>query len=203
VTIVRIARRVLAPASVRCALCKLPAEDEQSPPGVVHFEVRYNGDDGMPKNPLSALTRRKYVCDSCIDAVVTLRKPAEAVETTGTIDTDPATLVRAYRRATAAAAGRNLCSACALDPDPRGPSACAACRELNRKGPLFPDLSDVHVDRIARGLYRAYASEGCEPLQAFDVRTQYEYNSQPVIDKWRALAREAIRHGAVIPEEIS
>jgi hypothetical protein len=44
-----------------------------------------------------------------------------------------------------------LCSACRLDPDPRGPSACAACRELN-------DPRIIHVnaerDRCQRELVR-------------------------------------------------
>jgi hypothetical protein len=72
VPIVRIARRVIAPSGIRCVLCKLYADDDESPPGVVSFEVRYNGDDGRrddgrPENPLCALTRCKYVCDDCIE----------------------------------------------------------------------------------------------------------------------------------------
>jgi hypothetical protein len=69
VVIVREARRVMAPACIRCVLCKLYAGDNERPPGVVHFEVKYNGDDGLPENPLCALTRRKYICDECIDTI--------------------------------------------------------------------------------------------------------------------------------------
>jgi len=144
-----------------------------------------------------------------------------------------------------------LCSKCALDPDPRGPSACHDCREINtprgvpveavqraaglyraiqdhvaaiRVGDLHalaltelaldgavsmyrqpdgPDMSDAHVDRIARRLYRAFddASRGKEPLHDFDVMAQCAYEGRPVIDNWRALARAAIQIGAVIPEE--
>lgn len=70
VTIVREARRVIAPVGIRCVLCKLYADDDGSPPAVVRFEVHYNGVAGLPENPLCALTRRKYVCDEC---VVTIR----------------------------------------------------------------------------------------------------------------------------------
>jgi hypothetical protein len=157
VTIVRSARRVLAPASVRCGLCKLNASDDESPPSVVHFEVRYNGDDGMPENPLCALTRRKYICDSCI-VVVAATKPVEA-KTPRVADTTDPEIAAAARRAIAAVArpyqtaALKTCPVCTRDPDPRGPSACAACRELNRKGPLFPDLSDAHVVRVERALF--------------------------------------------------
>jgi hypothetical protein len=74
VSIVRVARRVISPGGIRCVLCKLYASDDEAPPGVESFEVRYNGDDGWrdegrPENPLCALTRRKYVCDDCIEAL--------------------------------------------------------------------------------------------------------------------------------------
>jgi hypothetical protein len=86
------------------------------------------------------------------------------------------------------------CSECTRDPDPRGPSACAACRELNRGAPHFPDLSDAHVDRVARHLFRAFddVNQGREPLHDFDVMDERQLN-------WRALAREAIRLGALLP----
>lgn len=113
-----------------------------------------------------------------------------------------------------------LCPACTRDPDPRGPSACYMCRELkyvaacagdhpvlgeralNRLLPA-PDLSGAHVDRVARRLFRAFddANQGHEPLHDFDVMAQCEYEDRPVIDNWRALAREAIRLGAVITVE--
>lgn len=66
------------------------------------------------------------------------------------------------------------------------------------------DLSDAHVDRVARRLFRAFddASEGREPPHDYDVMAQCEYEGQPVVDNWIALAREAIRRGAVVPEEI-
>lgn len=51
---------------LRCVLCKLYARADE---GVVSFEVRYTGDDGVPLNPLCALTRRKYVCDDCVAAL--------------------------------------------------------------------------------------------------------------------------------------
>ena len=73
-TIIRDVRRVIAPASIRCVLCKLYAS---SPPGVVRFEVRYNGKGLMPENPLCALTRCKYVCDACIEVIRTLRAAKE------------------------------------------------------------------------------------------------------------------------------
>ena len=64
------------------------------------------------------------------------------------------------------------------------------------------DFSDAHVDRVARRLYRAFddASQGREPLHDFDVMAQCEYEGRPVIDNWRALAREAIQLGAVVAE---
>jgi len=76
----------------------------------------------------------------------------------------------------------NLCPACALDPRPA------------------PDLADAHVDRVARRLYRAFddANQGREPLHDFDVMAQCEYEGRPVVDNWRALAREAIRLGAIV-----
>ena len=67
VTILRDVRRVHAPVGIRCVLCKLFAGDGDSPPS--GFEVKYNGDDVMPENPLRALTRREYICDDCIDAI--------------------------------------------------------------------------------------------------------------------------------------
>jgi hypothetical protein len=85
------------------------------------------------------------------------------------------------------------CPACTLDPDPRGPSACFDCRELNRLRPPL-DLSDAHVDRVARRLFRAFA------LHDFDVMTACEYDGRPVVDNWRTLAREAIQLGAVVEE---
>jgi hypothetical protein len=147
------------------------------------------------------------------------------------------------------------CAACKIDPDPRGPSACYECREINawrglpghleaaqrvaglyravedhvaaiRSGdghdvlltelalrggiaaylrPDGTDLSDAHVDRVARKLYRAFddASAGKEPLHDFDVMAQCEYDGHPVIESWRALAREAIRLGTVVePEDV-
>ena len=45
------------------------------------------------------------------------------------------------------------------------------------------------------------ASEGREPSHDFDVMAECEYEGQPVVDNWIALAREAIRLGAVVPEE--
>ena len=120
-----------------------------------------------------------------------------------------------------------LCPACTLDPDPRGlPSACFDCRELNRVLAAIPatvhveqlgsmgtrfarpvhDLSDVHVDRVARRLFRAFdnANKGREPLHDFDVMAQCEYDGRQVIDNWRALALEAILLGAVVTaEEVS
>ena len=73
------------------------------------------------------------------------------------------------------------CPACERDPDPRGPSACAACRELNTRPD--PDLSDAHVDRVAHHLFRTFddASGGRAPLD---------------FEHWCTLAREAIRIGA-------
>jgi hypothetical protein len=69
--------------------------------------------------------------------------------------------------------------------------------------PDGPDLSDAHVDRVARRLYRAFddASEGHEPLHDFDVMAECEYDGQPVIDKWRALARAAIQIGAIVEQD--
>ncbi len=62
------------------------------------------------------------------------------------------------------------------------------------------DLSDEHVDRVARVLYRAFddVNKGYEPLHDFDVMAQCEYEGRPVIDNWRALAREAIKRGASV-----
>jgi hypothetical protein len=140
------------------------------------------------------------------------------------------------------------CPACSRDPDPREPSACHACREINaqvdaeRIGGLYraiedhvaairsrdahdvllteivlegaiaayvamympddPDLSDAHVDRVARRLYRAFddARQGHEPLHDFDVMGQCQFDGRLVIINWRALAREAIRLGTVVEE---
>jgi len=67
------------------------------------------------------------------------------------------------------------------------------------------DLSAAHVDRVARRLYRAFddAHRGREPLHDFDVMAECEYEDRHVIDNWHALAREAIRFGAVVaPEEV-
>lgn len=66
-----------------------------------------------------------------------------------------------------------------------------------------PDLSDAHVDRVARKLFRAFddANEGLEPLHDFDVMSQCEHQGHAVVANWRALAREAIRHGAVTAED--
>jgi hypothetical protein len=91
-----------------------------------------------------------------------------------------------------------ICPACAIDPDPRGWSACASCRELNRGAPIFPDLSDAHVDRVARHLFRAFddVNRGREPLHDFDVLTE-----DGRLPHWYALAREAIRLGALLPED--
>jgi hypothetical protein len=77
------------------------------------------------------------------------------------------------------------CPACTNDPDPRGPSACHACRELNLARRV-PDLSDAHVARVAHHFFRTFddASAGRAPLHDFE--------------HWRALAREAIRIGAVV-----
>lgn len=74
-----------------------------------------------------------------------------------------------------------------------GPSACFDCRELN-----VPDLSDAHVDRVARHLFRAFddVNIGREPLHDFDVMVECARG-----DHWYALAREAIRLGAVVPVE--
>jgi hypothetical protein len=87
------------------------------------------------------------------------------------------------------------CPACTRDPDPRGPSACGACRELNRGASHFPDLSDAHVDRVARHLFRAFddVNQGREPLHDFDVLEE-----DGRLTHWLALAREAIRRGAVV-----
>lgn len=67
-----------------------------------------------------------------------------------------------------------------------------------------PDLSEAHVDRVARRLYRAFddANRGARPLHDFDTMAQRVYESRPVIDNWRALAREAIRLGANVLEGI-
>lgn len=63
-----------------------------------------------------------------------------------------------------------------------------------------PDLSDAHVARVARRLFRAFddANKGREPLHDFDVMAECEYEGRAVIDNWRALARESIRLGAVV-----
>jgi hypothetical protein len=106
--------------------------------------------------------------------------------------------------------GDNLCPACIADPDPRGPSACHACRELTHACTLTAlrgldldlgvptyartlDLSDAHVDRVARRLFRAFddASRDKEDMHDFD------YEGEKVI-KWLALAREAIVLGVLI-----
>lgn len=65
-----------------------------------------------------------------------------------------------------------------------------------------PDLSSAHVDRVARRLFRAFddVNQGHEPLHDFDVMAECEYDDRLVVDKWRALAREAIRLGAVVEE---
>lgn len=100
-----------------------------------------------------------------------------------------------------------LCFACTRDPDPRGPSACFDCRELNRLSELEKrslsdrparDLSAAHVNRVALRLFRAFdaTSPGRELLHDFDVTAQCEY------ENWRSLAREAIRLGAVVPEHV-
>ena len=73
------------------------------------------------------------------------------------------------------------CPACTRDPDPRGPSACAACRELDRAKPAL-DLSDAHVDRVMRRLY-------------YDVMAARDSNN------WRALAVAAIQLGVIIPAD--
>lgn len=92
------------------------------------------------------------------------------------------------------------CPACTRDPE--ACFDCFDCRELNR--PRFvPDLSDAHVDRVARRLFRAFddASRGREPLHDFDVMAECEYEGRPIVDNWRALAREAIQLGAVVRVE--
>ena len=43
-----------------------------------------------------------------------------------------------------------VCPDCERDPDPRGPSACFFCRELNRG-----DVPSPHVPWHVAGLYRA------------------------------------------------
>jgi hypothetical protein len=79
---------------------------------------------------------------------------------------------------------------------------CFDCRERDRDRPAL-NLSDAHVDRVARRLFRAFddANRGREPLHDFDVMTKCEYEGRPVIDNWRALAREAIQLGAVVAVE--
>jgi hypothetical protein len=65
-------------------------------------------------------------------------------------------------------------------------TTCPACG-----APHYPDLSDAHVDRVARHLFRAFdaVNEGREPLHDFDVLDEHR-------PRWLALAREAIRLGA-------
>ncbi len=69
-------------------------------------------------------------------------------------------------------------------------------KELNQ--PRAPDLSDAHVDRMARHLFRAFddVNIGHEPLHDFDVVDECGRGNH-----WRALAREAIRLGAIVPIE--
>ena len=135
------------------------------------------------------------------------------------------------------------CRFCTRDPDPRGPSVCFYCRELNAPrvpSPRIPqhvaglaravdehvvalrcespdvymtelalggavfmycvveeldeqavvsrDLSDTHVDRVMLRLIRAFDAESVG-------------RETPHMDGWRALAREAIRIGAVAVDE--
>ena len=42
--------------------------------------------------------------------------------------------------------GSPICPSCAIDPDPRGPSACAACRELSHS--CFKSRENVRVHEI-------------------------------------------------------
>ena len=44
-----------------------------------------------------------------------------------------------------------LCSDCERDPDPRGPSACAACREINATR-IMPRQIPQHVAGLARAV---------------------------------------------------
>jgi hypothetical protein len=61
-----------------------------------------------------------------------------------------------------------------------------------------PDLSDVHVDRVARQLFRAFETmnNDLEPPHDFDVMIECERGKH-----WRILACEAIRLGAVVASD--
>lgn len=65
------------------------------------------------------------------------------------------------------------------------------------------DLSEAHVDRVARRLFRAFddVNQGHEPLHDFDVVAESEYAGRPAVENWCALARAAIRLGAVVAVE--
>lgn len=85
----------------------------------------------------------------------------------------------------------------------RGDEHDVALTELALRGgiaaylrPNGPDLSDAHVDRVARRLCRAFddANRGKETPRDVAVLTQSAYH-------WRALAREAIQLGAIAEEE--
>lgn len=68
VTIVRTLKRLACHTS-KCALCKLFLNNAD-PYGFAEFTVQYNGTGIMPENPLCALTRRKPLCDACIQVIV-------------------------------------------------------------------------------------------------------------------------------------
>jgi hypothetical protein len=109
------------------------------------------------------------------------------------------------------------CPACTSDPDPRGPSACHACRELNREFeavalapliPILPRLVSVHavddrlyiVDeaRLVPDLSDAHVDRVAHHLfRTFDDASA---GRAPLHDfeHWRVLAREAIQIGAVV-----
>lgn len=74
--IVRDVARIIGPVGVRCALCKLYIDEAATArserpgaPGALNIEIRYNGDEVCPENPLCALTRRKFICDECAIAI--------------------------------------------------------------------------------------------------------------------------------------
>jgi hypothetical protein len=80
--------------------------------------------------------------------------------------------------------------------------AVAIYREAER-AEKEPDLSDAHVDRVARQLYRTFdAKNRAEDPQHDFTRMLREYVVwRPIVEQWRAVAREAIRLGAVIAVE--
>lgn len=116
------------------------------------------------------------------------------------------------------------CPRCTRDPDPRGPSACYDCREINtrrempvqattRLGELFRAVEDHHValrfgeahdaaltKRALDGAVEAYLRpEGPDFSEEHIHRVAGRlFRGCEWRENWRALAHEAIQLGAVV-----